>query len=261
MTVEVPVYRRNIQIDFRDVDFKKQLKLSSLFGFFQDTAGFASEEMNLGIQTVMEKYGVTWVLMRIRTDILRYPRLHDEITIETWPAIMTRVEFNRDFFVRDASGEVIIKGVSTWVLMDMQTRRLKRTNTIEADYPQAQRRAIDCELGKIRDFGHLETAYRKTIGYSDVDVNGHLTNSKYVDYIMDCFSVQEHRENDVHSLEVNYLQEALPGETLILKKDVSQLSERTVFVEGIKETDGKTAFRAQFSFTPTPVKKSGANRP
>lgn len=250
MTVEVPVYQRTIHVDFRDVDFKKQLKLSSLFAYFQDTAGFASEEMNLGIQTLMDVYGVTWVLMRIRTDILRYPRLHEEITIETWPTDMTRVEFNRDFFVRDQNGEVIIKGVSTWVLMDLETRRIKRTNIIETNYPRTNWRAIHCDLGKIRDFGNLETAYRKTIGYSDVDINGHLTNSKYVDYIMDCFSVQDHQENHIHSLEVNYLQEAFPGETLILQKDISQLEERIVFVEGIKEADGKTAFRALFSFTP-----------
>ena len=255
MTIEVPVYRRKIHVDFRDVDFKKQLKLSSLFSYFQDTAGFASEELNLGIQDLIEKYGVTWVLMRIRTDILRYPRLHEEITIETWPTTKSRVEFNRDFLVRDQNNEVIIKGVSSWVLMDIETRRIKRTNTIDADYPLTNQRAISCELGKIRDFGSLETAYRKTIGYSDIDINGHLTNSKYVDFIMDCFSVEEHRENDIHSLEVNYLQEAFPGETLLLQKDVSKIEERTVFVEGVKETGGKTAFRAQFSFRPSTNKQ------
>src|SRR5690606_39729922 len=77
-----------------------------------------------------------------------------------------------------------------------------------------------------------------------------ISNSKYVGYIMDCFSVKDHQENHIHSLEVNYLQEAFPGETLILQKDISQLEERIVFVEGIKEADGKTAFRALFSFTP-----------
>lgn len=249
MVARVPIYKKTFHVDFRDVDFHKKLKLSSLFSYFQDTANLASEELDLGIHFLLEKYGVTWVLMRIRTDIIRHPVLNEEITIETWPITPTKVEFGRDFLVRDKHGEVIVKGVSSWILMDINSRRIRRTDSIKHDYVATDERAIVCELGKIRSFGHLETAYRKTIGYSDIDLNGHLTNSKYVDYIMDCFSIEEHQKNDIRSLEVNYLNEALPGETLILKKDTSQQDKNIIYVEGVEETKQKTSFRAQFSFT------------
>jgi len=239
------VFKRTYHIDLRDVDFMKRLKLSTLFGYLQDIASLASIDLGFGIETLEKKFGVAWILTRIRVDIIRFPIWDEEITIETWPLEPGKVEFDRDFLVKDASGNVIIRAVSKWVIMDIKERKIKRTEWIGIQYPEKiTERAIEGRLGKLKDFGKLEKAYDKVIGYSDIDFNGHLNNSKYVDYIMDCFPVDDHKNHTIRGIDLNFNQEALPGETITLYKDTSKLAENIIYIEGINQTDNSVVFKS-----------------
>lgn len=238
-------FQSKIHVDLRDVDFTKKVKLSTLFSYFQDVASLASVELGYGIEQLERQFGVSWVLIRIRVEITRMPEWDEKITIETWPLEPKRVEFERDYLVRDANGEVIIRAVSVWVLMDIHQRRLKRNDVIGIHYPSViKERAFEKKLGKLNSYGHLEKVYQKVIGYSDVDFNGHLNNSRYVDYAMDCFPIENHQQFEVKAIEVNFINEALPGDTITLFRDVSKSHENNIYIEGQKGETGKTVFKA-----------------
>lgn len=239
-------YNKNYHVDLSDVDFQKELRPSALFGYFQDIANLAAENLGVGINPLLEKYGVAFVLMRIRVDMIRNPQLDEEIMIETWPLRPGKLEFERDYMVRDQSGEVIARAVSVWVIMDLEKRRLKRSEAINLDYPEyIEDRAMNITLGKIKASENLEEVYQKTIGYSDIDFNGHLNNAKYVDFIMDCFSLEDLQTYPIRSIEVNYLNEVLTGDRLVLKKDSTNKSNHTFFVDGVRESDEKIVFRSK----------------
>lgn len=246
MMEPVSIYKKQYIIGLSDVDFTKMLKLSTLFGYFQDIASLAVENLGIGINTLENIYSVAWVLMRIRVDITRNPTWNEEITVETWPQQPKKLEFERDYIVRDADGNVIIRAVSTWIIFDINTRELQKSERIAIDYPPfIKERAIDCKLGKLKPFGKLDIAYKKVIGYSDVDFNGHLNNSKYIDFIMDCFPVENHKQYGVKSIEVNYINEAMPGETLVLYRDISAVDSNRIYIEGVNEAGDKGVFKAQ----------------
>ncbi|HHV60128.1 MAG TPA: acyl-ACP thioesterase [Clostridiaceae bacterium] len=245
------LYKKKYNISFSDVDFSRRLKLSALFEYFQDIASLAADSLGVGIELLEKKYGVAWVLMRIYVEIIRTPAWEEEITIETWPQPPERLEFQRDFIVRDSNGNIIIKAISTWIILDTNSRKIKRADFIAEDYPAIvhesgkSERAMDCGLPKLKAPEQPEVAYRKTVGYSDIDSNEHLNNSRYVDFIMDCFDLASHKKYEVKSIDVNYINEALPGDTIILLKDVSKAESGLVHIEGIKENDGKVVFRSQ----------------
>lgn len=242
----VSLYKKNYNIELRDADFTKKLKLSSLFGFFQDIASMAVDNLGIGINTIEQKFGVTWMLIRIRVDIQRAPVWNEKVTIETWCQEPKKIEFERDFVVRDAEGNIIIKAVSTWIILDIKTRELRKSELIAIKYPIfIKDRAIDCKLGKLKAFGQLELAYKKVIGYSDVDFNGHLNNSKYIDFIMDCFNFESHKKYGVKNIEVSYINEALPGNSISFYKDISALNSNLIYIEGVNEQDNKVVFKAQ----------------
>jgi acyl-ACP thioesterase len=85
-----------------------------------------------------------------------------------------------------------------------------------------------------------------------VDLNEHLNNSKYVDYITDCFTMDNYKRYNIKSIEVNYINEALPGDTLILKRDISGLNANVVYIEGTNEKDNKTVFKSQIEIQEDP---------
>ena len=236
MAGPVPVYKKEYQIGLGDIDFQKKLKISALFNFFQDIASLHAENLGIGIDSLISGYGVTWVLTRIRVDMERMPVLGENIIIETWPHPPGKLEFGRDFLVRDTSDIILARAVSTWVIMDISAREIKKTETITTNYPLSPKsRAIDCRLGRFKAFDTPEIAYQRVIGYSDVDINEHLNSSKYIDFIMDCFSLEEHRRLGVKSLEISYMNEALPGDTLTMYKDLSASASRIVYIEGCSQ--------------------------
>ncbi|WP_251554089.1 acyl-[acyl-carrier-protein] thioesterase [Neobacillus muris] len=246
METVTSLYKKKYHIDLRDVDFTKQLRLSTLFVYFQEIASLASENLGFGINYLEKEFGVAWILTRIRVEITRTPYWDEEITIETWPLEPGKVEFDRDFLVRDQNGKIIIRAVSKWVIMDIHSRKLRRSDKIGIYYPDnITERAIGGRLEKLKDYGSLETAYTKVIGYSDIDFNGHLNNSKYVDFIMDCFDVEDHKNYSIKTIDINFQHEALPGDIITLQKDVSAADQNLIYIEGVNQAENKVVFKAQ----------------
>lgn len=239
------IHRKKHTVQLSDVDFNKKLKLSTLFVYFQDLATEHSEMLGKG-RDVLQKDNLIWVIASARVDIERYPVWNEEILVETWPLQPDKVNFERDFIVYDENNDVIVRAVTNWVIIDINSRRLKRSKVINPEFPEADReRAIDCSLERINESGSLKEVYRKTVGYSDIDMNEHLNNSRYLDYIMDCFNMDEHKNYFTKSVEVNYIHEALPGDTIILKKGIDEANEGTVYVEGINESSSMAVFKSR----------------
>ncbi len=237
-------------VAFRDVDFTRQLKLSALFGYFQELAGAHAEKLGFGIKALQEKHGVSWMLVRMRVDIIRNPVPHDIITIRTWPLEPGRIEFSRDFLVTDQAGEVIARAVSTWVIFDTRSRKLVKAGAVDIRYPETvKHRAMNTSPSRVRPEGELAAVYQKTIAYSDIDVNGHLNNSRYIDFIMDCFTIEQHESYKVSQIEINYVTEALPGQTIQLCREKAVSDQDSIYIEGNKD-DGTVVFRARLKTRP-----------
>jgi len=240
------IYRKKHTVQVSDVDFSRKLRLSTMFVYFQDMATEHAERLGVG-RDILQKDNLIWVLTSARADIERYPVWNENIFIETWPLQPDKVNFERDFLVYDEDNNIIARAVTNWVIIDVNSRRLKRSKVINVEFPDAGReRSIDCTLGRISSNGNMSEAYRKTVGYSDIDMNEHLNNSKYLDYIMDCFSVEDHKNYFTKSIEVNYIHEALPSETIILKKGIDDEDGSTVYVEGINDGNNSAVFKSRF---------------
>ncbi|HPF88243.1 MAG TPA: thioesterase [Candidatus Limiplasma sp.] len=241
----VSIYRTKHRVELSDVDFMKKLRMSILFEYFQDISSMHAENLGVGIDTLEKEHGLAWILMRMRVEIIRTPVWDEEITLETWPQ-EPRIFCERDYYVRDADGNIIIRAAAIWAVFDMKARKLSREKIVYEGLPSiVKERAIQTKARKSSPLGQLEPAYTKVVGYSDVDMNGHLNNSRYIDFIMDCFSLESHQRYDVKAIEVDYLNEALPGDSLLLYKDISALDANAVYIEGVREKDKKTSFKAR----------------
>lgn len=240
---------KKYQVMVSDADFTNKLKMSAAFNYFQEIAGLHSDSLGIGFNTIQKNPGVAWVLTRMRVDIIKYPIWDQEVYVETWPQIPRKYEFERDFFIKDLDGNIMVRAISTWAIINIKTRSLEKTEAIAIEYPEiVTERAIDCKLTKPRASGGLEIAYKRVVGCSDIDMNGHLNNSKYIDFIMDCFTVEDVKSHFVKSIQVNYISEALPGDTIVLYKDNSMVNEGKLYIEGINEKDGSVIFKSIILF-------------
>ena len=80
------------------------------------------------------------------------------------------------------------------------------------------------------------TPYPIVPSFSDIDVNGHVNNAKYANYVINALNPGP--EGTVKTFQLDYRYEVLPGKPL----DIYTLVEDgRVLSKGVRE-DGKTAF-------------------
>ena len=233
-----------------DLDFMKRLRISRLFTWLQDVAGLHVEEMGVGIDNLHVKHGIAWIIMRMRVEIARLPALYEEVTVETWP-LQPRGVFDRDFRITDGNGNAIVRAASVWVLMDLNSRNLIKENQAPFKYDNCtDKRAIDCRLAKLKAPGELTAVYERPVRYSDADYNSHTNNTRYLDYAMDCMDMDFHRHHQVRSVEINFVNESVPGDSITLCKAQAAGSseEPVIYIEGKNARSGKTIFKTNTEY-------------
>jgi acyl-ACP thioesterase len=57
--------------------------------------------------------------------------------------------------------------------------------------------------------------------YFDIDLNAHVTSSRYIDWMMDTFESSFHKENYPTELSINFLRETKPGHSIRLTRQAS----------------------------------------
>jgi acyl-ACP thioesterase len=232
------------------------MKLCSMFSLFQEVAEPASVELGFGFDVMRGRHNAAWILTRIRVDVARPPVWRDEIVVETWNRRHSRATFERDFVIRSASGEAMAAAVTSWVVLDVDTHTMKTAadfgfNVPDIDMP----RAIDCKLGHVRAPVALAAIRERAVGYSDIDVNGHVNNARYVDYVMDCIPMDMHTSRTVRTIEVGYWNEARGGDTISLRSAAHPDAPGTMYFEGADAAGGAVFFRARVET----AERSGGN--
>ena len=97
--------------------------------------------------------------------------------------------------------------------------------------------------GKITAKENMTVVDERTIHFSDIDANGHMSNARYGAYIMDCLP-PEFQQKDIKDFRINYAHEAKEGDRLQLLADFS--NPELVHVSGI--TPEGTCFESELYY-------------
>jgi acyl-ACP thioesterase len=206
-----------------------------MFAMFQDIAALHAENLGAAVDWLYREHNLAWILMRVRVEIDNYPTLAQDLLVDTWPQ-KPRALYERDYRIRDVGGEVLVRAASTWIIMNLGTREIKRD--IFFDYYGIDvigDRALGKGVGRLKPLDGAELVYEKEVKYSDVDYNVHTNNAKYVDLIMDAIPVDEHRSRVIKAIEVHYVNETGPGDILSFRR--KKVDEHTDYIECIRKSD------------------------
>lgn len=210
-------YENTYPVDSRDTDLFGQCRPSALLGFLQEAATRAAGEIGVSRKEMIRLYHAFWMLSRIRYRLARPLRSGEMVRVKTWHRGGKSAVMYRDFdlFV---GKEYVGDAVSIWVLADLDSRKLLRLSEI-TQFEGTDGGAL-CrteQLRKPRLPEDLELSEIRRMHYSDTDVNGHVNNGKYADFVCDVLALEcLGKERFVSSLQLGYLAECLPGEEISL---------------------------------------------
>ena len=75
---------RDYQIRYTDVDFKDELKLSSLLSVLEESACYSADELGFGYKDIAPR-GIGFILANWYVEIYRPIKLEEKLTVHTWP--------------------------------------------------------------------------------------------------------------------------------------------------------------------------------
>jgi len=217
------VFKKNFEVTSSDADMFGRLKLSSLIEFLIQSAVLSADSLGFGLKFLQQE-NLFWVLSRLNVQILKPLFWYDKIEVETWPKTIDKLLYIRDFVVRDEKNEIVAKSTSSWLAIDLLSKRPKKIENIITDIFTTlnNKNAIDFFAPKIETFsGDLVSSL--DVKYFDIDLNKHVTSSRYIDWITNCFDEEFHQNNYPKHLTINYLKEQkLKNNIQIYKKQKTE---------------------------------------
>lgn len=189
-------------------------------------------------------HGMCWVLSRQKVMMRDYPRCGDEVRVITWPGPLQGLYFTRYFRFERPDGSLLGGAATAWVLFDLHERRLLRPAALPGRVPVHEGRQPLLELpGKLHMDG-LTPCARRTVGYSDLDVNGHMNNASYADWVCDIADFARLSRRGLASWQINYINEGRQGQPIRL---LTAQTDAGMLVQGLHDDD-KTMFEAQIVY-------------
>lgn len=239
-------YEKEQIVSIYDIGHNGFLKPDAIFNYFQDIATLHSMELGLSYFDLI-KLNEFWVLTRVTAEIIQLPKYNDTLKLVTYPIKPRLIDCDRDYYIYNIAGELIIKGVSKWVILDAETRRIKPVGANR--FPSEERliieRAIENPIWKVPVINNsIEISSDKKVNLGDIDFNMHMNNSRYISHAYDALNLADIGEQQLKRITVNYLKEIPYGQEYSIRKEIVD-SNKTI----ISFNSGEDAsFRAMFEF-------------
>ncbi len=238
-------YEETKTIRAYDVDFNNRLKINSILNFLQDVASVHADSLQLGYLHLL-KHDLAWVLSWIRLEIDHYPSFGDNIILKTWPKCKHKLYSMRDFLIRDEDDRVLVKATTAWLPINIKTKRITDTKNLpqEINY-QPDDIALNEFPEKIFSGDKKETLLIKKFRYTDIDVNKHVNNTRYIEMILDSYSTEHHKNNLIRSMAASFLSESFYDDEVEICRSVKNGVD---IIEGINIKISRTVFAAQIEW-------------
>ena len=178
--------------------------------------------LGIGYAALITK-NMGWVLSRLSIEMTRYPVINEHYTLTTWIETYNRHFSERNMVMTAPDGSVFGYMRTVWVAMDFESRTMADLTSFEQEaVPVAD---LPCPIERIPRMPPLgadavEESY--TFRYCDIDFNRHVNTVRYLDLILNHWSLDHFDKNIIRRFDIMFRRECHYGETVLLRIEGSQ---------------------------------------
>lgn len=222
-----------------------RMPITLLINRLIEVATLHANAIGIGYATLVDRHE-TWVLSRVAVEMTLYPGVNDHYTVRTWVSSINRLFSERDFEILDTGGNTIGYARTVWAVLNTDTRAvadISRMEWVRELVPQK-----DCPVEKaarprpLADF----TSHPYRFTYCDIDFNRHVNSSRYIELLLNQWSLGFHDANRLTRFEIAYLHEAVYDDVV----DVRLHTEPDGTVRAELDLDGRSLCRALMRYSP-----------
>jgi medium-chain acyl-[acyl-carrier-protein] hydrolase len=207
----------------------------------QEAAWDHAEELGYGYAPMLER-GLIWALIRQKMTIGWWPSWGQTVEVKTWlrPGQGLLVTRDLDFC---SQGQRFCQATAQYLMLDQHLRHPRPSPISDSDCYHAERGPHDPE--RIAARVGLHSLCRFPIRSSDLDMHGHVNNTRIGQWLFDAVPAQAHQEQCIEGYEVDFQAEMRASETI--QVETLPLGDGKWHFQGRREEDDKVVFTARVS--------------
>lgn len=232
------MYEMKSRVRYSEVGADRKLTLISLIDYLQDCATFHSEDLGLGLDYLEEK-NMAWVLVSWQIVVDRYPKLGEEIEVQTWAYGFRSFYADRNLLMLGKDGEILARANSLWLLINLKTGHPMKALPEQVEkYGTGKKLDMDYAPRKIKQPESFEKLDPVEVYRHMIDTNGHMNNGQYVLIAREMLPA----ESSVRQVRTEYKNAAVLGD--MLYPQIGQLD--GAYVVRLDDANGKTFAVVEF---------------
>jgi medium-chain acyl-[acyl-carrier-protein] hydrolase len=238
-----PIHTEDYRITSYLVNLRQRAGLYAMLNLIQD-AGW-QQAVELGFDLAGQ--GLLWVFTRQKLVMRRLPAWNETVSIRTWLRPVEKSPFvfrDYEIFVGE---EKIGECTSSFTVIDEKTRKLGQPDWSSFEKVWRRDGHLSLDPQKIVLEKGLEDLAAFEVRNSDLDLNNHVNNTKYAQWILDAVPLRALKTADLHGYEINFLAETKMGDVITVQTVLPHSS--PIQFRGLRKADGKVVFAARLTAT------------
>lgn len=183
------------------------VSLTSLADLLQEIAWKHADSADFGQN--LRSSNQIWILSRLEIKVEKLPKWGDSVQLFTGGRGADKLFAFREFLVRDSDEKVLARAMSSWLLVNSDTKRILKPESVLPPELFDPTKKPEWQPEKIPLLGDLIASESVIVRLSDLDLNNHVNNTSYIRWVEDLlFDHKIHPSN----LAINYLAECMVGD-------------------------------------------------
>ena len=234
-------FSKDYTITCYEADANQLMRPTAMLDLMQEAANANASTLGFGYDEMMNS-NTAWVLSRIHVKFMNTPKWREEVNLKTWHKGVSKLFYLRDFILSDKAGNPMVLATTSWLIIDMNTRRLVRNSDLALS--DTAMHAIETPADKVVLPVDIEPELvrKHPVTWSEIDTNGHVNNVKYAVWAIDAVKAEDIKERPLKELLINYDAEVMPGDIVKISRMRQETEEGVVYY-----ITGKVADKQNFA--------------
>lgn len=210
-------YNHIYSLTMADIDQQNQMSPMAVLNYFQDAIGRFLAEARVSALDLMEE-GSTWMITEFHATFAnQLPSWPGIVSMEVYLSELSTVKAYVDYLIRDIRGNIVVRGSSAWVMVDLASRRMIPCHNCQRFVEQYDESNHTPHPRFV--FPSLQPASGLLSGTHAItpmntDFNGHVSNREYFRISLSLAKLQGKKSLKLRDVHIKFLQETRVGESL-----------------------------------------------
>lgn len=218
-------------------DYTEQLTLGALGLHLLNCSNLHAHEQGFGTGRYSNE-NYTWVISRLVVDFSEPIYRSESFLLQTWVSKIYHYFLNREYLLIKASSHIVGKAHAVWAMINENDR--KPVNLTQFHDGVIADAVYNCsnDVSFTKERINLKNSipcFEYKVRYGDLDLNKHVNSVKYIEHVLNFFSLDVYNYGGLSRFEIAYLEETFYGDNLIFYKEDIGLN--SFYVEIRKDFD------------------------